>query len=506
MDRRSFLTGATALAAFALLRGRATVLLAATPDREVAVGNTFFSISDSRFADSTNNSLNSRKLCFAPTGSGIGALELAYLGFGFDHTEADLPGGYTVSASVEYPLGSTPRRVLFGGQPTVAVPPGAVMRRSDPLPVSIPAGARFAVKTHATWQAPPFWLSIWSASHLIGEWTARGIDVPDHTLDNETLRTTNGVEGFGPIVYGTLERPTPVVGMVGDSLGVITGDWPDPSIGHNGWGRAMRGVLPFINLSKGAGNFHGYFRRETGRTMILHDAVTHVIMELGGNDLFGGAPVEVVSNDLQTATAPFLGAGVHCFAVTFTPRSHSTDGWISTQNQRLLTPQSEPARRAYNDWLRTHWRGLGLAGVFDIAHALDPHDSGLWSFDEGTAAAPRNAAAGFATVAGGRVNEVATAHYNNGVSAGEGYQPGSRLACVVQTYPGTPGGGAAVHAEIGAGGQVDRFVVDAPGAGYSYPPMVGLPGPWTRDGGHPNARGFNEMIVRAGIGPQAFAL
>jgi hypothetical protein len=227
---------------------------------------------------------------------------------------------------------------------------------------------------------------------------------------------------------------------------------------------------------------------------------------MGNNDLFGNSPADAMGRFLESATAPYRGRGVRCHAVTITPRSHSGDGWIGATNQQPSNAPAEQVRRDYNAWLRGHWKAAGLAGIFDIAHAVDPSDSGLWSFDPGATAAPHSVAGGFASVAGGRVTAIAPARYTDSASSGRGYLPGSRVACVVQNYPATPGSGAAAHAEIGADGRVGRFVVDAPGAGYEQPPMIGLAGPWTGDGVHPSARGFNEMIARAGIGPNVFAL
>lgn len=508
MDRRSFIGGALA-AGFAARSLQAwaarpiAVALAAGPEARWAVGNTAFPLVTTQFIDRQANSLNSRKLCHAPPGSGLSAVALGFPGFGVEREEQDLPAPYRVTASVEYPLGSPPKRVLFRGEASAVVTPGSTVLRSDPLPVTIPAGATFAVKVHAAWQGA-FWLSVWTAAHAPGEWTARGRDLPDHTLDTEPQAATNPAVGFGPFVYAALDRPVPVVGVLGDSIGVSASDWPDPATGNASWGRAMRGVLPCLNLSKGGDTFRGYLARGAGRDRALDGAISDLILEYGSNDLFGGTPPDRLREELRQASAPFLKRGVRCYAVTILPRSLSADGWSGAKGQRLRNPKAEPVRVAYNDWLRGHWRELGLSGIFDIAHAIDPRDSGLWWYDGGLVGAPRRVAAGFATLAGGGVSAVAPARYSGAASTGEGYRPGSRFGCIVQAYPGTQGGGARVSAEAGPDGGIDRYGVVAPGAGYTYPPMVGVPGPWTGDGIHPNARGFDEMIVRADIGPHAF--
>lgn len=467
------------------------------------VGNSIFALPDNIVDDTTNNSLNSRKLSYAPTASAITDLVLALPGFGLNNPEADFPVTYTAALSVEYPIGTTPVRVYFGGTASVTVPPGRVLVKSDPLPIHIPAGAQFAVKSYVTWPVGHFWLGTWNASLSVGEWTNRGTNVVDHTLDNTVIGTTTNVGGFAPIIYATLSAPISTLGLIGDSIGNSTNDQPDLAVGYNAWGRALRNKIAFINLSRGSDSMAFYLQRPEGRNLILRDAVTHVLIEGGGNDLFGGLSAAAIEAQLQSIIGPFIDRGVKVWGMTFPPRSTSTDGWITTVNQTVGNVPAEAVRQTYNSWLRANWQTIGLSGYFDVAHAVDPTDSGKWSVDAG--AGPGTAASGFATLSGGAIASVAPATYQAGAnSQGSAYPNSASINAIVYNYPNTPGSGAVVHATTNGSGNVTGYVVDTPGSGYTYPPMVAPIGAWTNDGTHPTPRGFDEIIKQTGLSPELF--
>ena len=518
MHRRRLLTGMTAFAAQAGLWNRmdaaaqtcgpVTPLPVRMPPTQVCVGNTEFALPDDFLNDTTSNSLNSRKICRAPGLSDITDIVLAYPGFGLNNPEQDLPVNYTVTAAVEYPIGTPPRQVFFNGAPSALIRAGRVLVRTDPLPVTIPAGAQFAVKTFASWTAGNFWLTSLTAAQMIGEWTERGTGLADHTLDNGPRIPTFNLCGFGPVVYGTLATPTAVVGLIGDSWGALTGDYTDPLTGYSGWGRAMRGAIPFINLAKGGDSAVNYFNRSEGRNLVLRNGITHCIWEMGGNDLFGGASVADLISNLRNAIGPFLDRGVKCHAMTLTPRATSTDGWITARNQRPMNMAVENVRLPYNAWLRANWASTGLSGIFDTARAIDPADAGIWGADF-NAVAIANPCAGFATLSGGTVSAVASAAYNGNSSAGGPYPPGGRVfPCVVYPYPNTGGSGAAVNAVTDAVNPwVASYNIVNGGSGYTYPPMISSAGSWTGDGVHPNTRGWNEILNATGnIAPETFVL
>jgi hypothetical protein len=503
IGRRTLLDGVGAIAALGLLEGT-QASAARAPDGYRMLGNTAFPVPDGIIIDRDSDSLNSRKLCLADASAGIVELRAAYPGFGLGNPEQDLPSPYQVTAALEYPLGTPPRRLTFDGKASALVSPGPSTRRSDPIRVDIPPNAWFAIRNHVAWDGGPFWLSQWSATHLAGEWTERGRGLPDLTMSNANARTSSTVGGFGPIVYGTPDRPTPVVALIGDSIGQASADPPDPRTGHNGWGRAMLGRIPFVNLSRGGDGYQKYLIRDAGRRHVIQGAITHCVMQLGYNDLASRDPEDRLRSYLLRAIEPLLSQGVGCFATTFTPRTRSADGWLTQAGQSIYDPGVEVARRRYNDWLRAHARSVGLTGIFDLGHAVDPRDTGLWESDP-DGIVPDVVGAGFASVAHGRLSGIMPARYNGATSGGRGYPRGATVRCVIQAYPETPGGGGMARAIIGgARDELESFELDNAGSGYEVPPMVASAGPFTSDGVHPNARGFNQMIAGAGIGPGVF--
>ena len=80
----------------------------------------------------------------------------------------------------------------------------------------------------------------------------------------------------------------------------------------------------------------------------------------------------------------------------------SSDFWATKANQ---TPVNAIYRQRvnYNARLTGGWQSMGLAGVFDCAHAIDPGDLGVWGADE---LSRGYGGGGFATVLNGSVASV----------------------------------------------------------------------------------------------------
>lgn len=525
-SRRRLISGAAALAAAAplnlwaaatnppgLSRLEIASQIAKSRVKKVLVGNTAFALSENLIDDTTSNSLNSRKICYAPADSAISDIVLGYVGFYLVNPEADFPVTITVKASIEYPLGTTPKQVFFNnGATSATVTPGRTLVPSDPLAFHIPAGAAFAVKTFATWTAGHFYLHTWSATKAIGEWTTRGTGVADNTLNNTTLVTSHTSVGFAPIVYATLRTACPVVAVIGDSIGTLTGDYLDSAVGHNGWGRAMRNKIPFTNLSRAGDSAGQYQIRPEGRNLVVRDAITHLIWEMGSNDLFGGANLASAQASLSAGIDPFLSRGIKVYGATIVPRTTSTDNWTTVGNQTVVSSAVETVRVAYNSWLRSNYASVGLSGFFDLARAIDPNDTGKWGVDSGFTGTFSCAA--LATLSGTAVASAAFFQYNVFSSNGVAVAGGAAVPCVVYPYPGTGGSGAVVTATPHASNPVfASLTVTSGGTGYTYPPMIASQGAWTNDGVHPATRGWCEVIKACGvmtagsvIAPETFSL
>ena len=471
--------------------------------QSVAIGNSNFVMAEAGFADAVNNSLNSRKICFAPTASKISDIVLAFTGSGLNNPETDIPNAFTAKVSVEYPLGSTPQRLYFNGADNVVVTPGRTFYKSDPLPISIPAGAQFAVKSYITWTGT-LWSAQWSASQQAGEWTNRGTGLADNSLNNTVLTNTTALQGLAPAIYASIQTPIPVVGIIGDSIAALAADSVDLAVGYNGWGRAMRGQIPFINLGRAGETFANWNTRHEGRCLILRNAVTDVIIQYGHNDIFlSGTSAATLLSYVKATADMFNAQGRRCWGVTVGPRTTSTDAWLTIGNQTLASVPNEAIRQTYNATLLANYASMGLAGVFDLGHAIDPQDTGKWPCDPG-APAVTALGRGFPTMLNQGIQSVTFAVYASNGSAGAGYANNTTYPCVVLPYPNTTGQGAVVNAVSNAGGQITNYTVVNSGASYSYPPMVHPIGQFTIDGIHPSARGWSQCIVNMGLAPESF--
>lgn len=522
MNRRKLLSGSAAVAAYAALGGaRAAVI---TPPAQVFPKDlayktsSFMCVSNNNpqviaittnAADSTNNSANTRSLITAPLNTALSDIRLAFAGWGIvtgGGAETSLPNGYTVTASIEYPIGATPRQIWFGGNPSITIVPGRTLVFSDPIAVGIAAGARYSIRTFVTWTGT-FWFS-GNQSSLLGagaEWTTRGIDLADHTLDLTNTASTTAGQGFSPIVQARTQTRIPVLGIVGDSISGGTNDQTDPVTNSRSIIRSLRNKMPGIDTGVGGYSTLFYLQRNEGAHLVLRDSITHMIMELGVNDINSGMSFATLSSNWQKIMAPFLNRGLKCYGWTLTPRSTSTDAFLTLANQTVLSAPNEANRQLFNAWLLANGISFGLSGILDAAHVVDPTDVGKWVCDPGASVSASGAnAAAFATVVGGVVTAVATSLFSTGASVGAGYPNATVIPWTSSPYPGETGSGAVGTCTTNGSGQAITWTVTNGGSGYSAPPMINLVGPWTIEGLHPSPRAYNEIIFRTGLGPGMF--
>ena len=501
MHRRSLLAGAAAVVSS---RAKATTYMIFVPPI-LHPACRQFSVPNNSANDQGNNSLNSHMTCVAPTTSDIVGLRLVFPGFGFDNPEQAIPtASYTVTATVEYPAGVF-TRFTISGSPTLTVSSGETTAAFDFLPIVIPAGAIFYIKTYLRWSAGNFWLTGNAACRITTDWTVRGNNLSDLTASATPQTTGSAAVGFGPSVYAAFANPISSLGILGDSIafaGVY--DQPNPNDCSVFIERAMRNVIPTMNLARSSDELSFYLSQNAGRRLLLSGFVSHTIDQYGTNDIYTG---NVSLSDLQTTAAQvwnqYIGIGIKVFATTLPPRSTSTDGWATIDNQTIFEPTKDAIRIAYNSWLLSNWQSLGLSGVIDIASAVSaPLNPSLWNADDATG----TGAAGFCTLSGGAVSACSLAAYNlGGTSGGSGYPNSSTVACTVRGYPGETGGLPSISATINGSGVITGFTVNSAGSALLYPPMVAANGAWTGDGTHPNARGYNEMIYQTGLSPAMFA-
>ena len=269
------------------------------------------------------NTMNTRQSCYAPAASAITDLVVEFPGFYEAVPEANLLIGYAVTASIEYPIG-TVTQVTFNGATSQTVTPGKVVYASDPIPVYIPAGAQYFVKAFLSWTNTQNFVFVTGTSIVPGEWMAVGSGLSDHTMDTtvQTSSYTWPTHGFG-VNMTVRGRPTtafPALGFLGDSIANGAYDQPEPVYGRWAYDRGLRGQIPSLNVTRTNETFANYLSAPIGRTNLLRNAVSSLVVQYGENDLNGGASSSTTYANLQATINPYLARGVKVWLGTVTPR------------------------------------------------------------------------------------------------------------------------------------------------------------------------------------------
>jgi hypothetical protein len=306
----------------------------------------------------------------------------------------------TVKCGIEYPSG-TYYEAHFEGEDTTRskVIAAGSFTRTQPLPITIPAGATFYTNT----------LVIPSASGVYPTSTQFGyiyntvvetsgqlcvVGTTDYTTSANPGTGSGGspanLNGYGPVaVCGTPSTPatrahTVVAGIMGDSISIGVGDNGSPALGPNqppgvanmeaGYlARALNAAgIPYLttglNGSVGC-NVMGSTNAYNRMIKALQANASYVLWEWITNDLDN-----LALSTIQSATAGFpfywqqmANRGCKVLAATCTPRTTSTDSWATVANQTALMPSSPATgnfgpetsqtvplsgRQLYNGWLR----------------------------------------------------------------------------------------------------------------------------------------------------------
>lgn len=480
----------------------------------------FMECTDGSGPETTNNSLNARNVFWAPQNSSLTDIVLAFPGSSFNAPEVDNPAAYTVSAQIEYPAGTfTP--VYSNGQRILTVPPGKTQSSFDPCSsLVIAPGAQYFPKLWMNWPIPGGFYDNSSGNVLSGNVCRFGVNVPDQTgITITTPGTSGGIAGGGytPIVYATCTSPV-VLGIIGTSHDRGVGDIADPNSGGAlAWARAIRNEFPVMTFAKIGMEAAQYLTRPDGANIAYRNAITHVLIDCTTNDIFvASSSLATCQANLIAMIAPFLLRGVKVYTTTVTPRSTSTDVWLTTANQTVSNPAAEAVRVAYNAWIRANWRSLGIAAApFDFGRAIDPTDSGVWSVDPGAQATSNNGltvqrgwctmSAGVFAFGNGSVASIPIA-FGGGNGALFTNNLSTTVNCIVRNMPGdTTGAGAVVVGNTDNTGKITSFTVQAVGSGYKYPPLIAPAARRTLDGTHFVGGSYDHVISTLGLGPNSFS-
>ncbi len=303
-------------------------------------------------------------------------------------------GTYGITCSLEYPTGTLTSFTCNGtGSFTMT---GTTTARFDSLPVNIPAGTQYAIRTcyNASPNQVNFSQNVAVYNSTSGWWHLdSSLPVVDFT------KTTAGQPGdsspgyfmSGPdhIIATVAPSPAgsvPSILIIGDSISIGVGDGGYSGNSGTGNGLFYRSLAPqFSFYDWGIGGMY----LSTQASATFPDAASYcnyAISELGVNDIYGhGDSLATLQGHYITLWTRLRNMGVAVYQTTITPETSSTDGWTTLTNQTISG--SEPTREALNAWIRTV--PYPLSGYFEVADKVEPYrNSGLWNPING--AAPTN--------------------------------------------------------------------------------------------------------------------
>ena len=284
-------------------------------------------------------------------------------------TEANNGAATTVTASIEYPVG-TFTQVTFGGSTSGVNPAGSTIL-SDWVAVTIPDGAEFYVRL---WTSNATGL-IYYNNHVAqsGEMNAFGATTPDLTMGG-SFTTATTIMQVPCAIIGEATRPS--YWLAGDSRGAGITDSADVSRNVGEFARSIGNKFAYINgcitsdrVNLAAANYT--------RRLELSQYCTHVVSNYGINDNrsdAGNRSSAQVIGDMVTFSALF--GGKPFYQCTIAPYTSSTDSWATTANQSTAVNANHAQLLVLNDAIRAG--GVTSAwGVIDIWNAVTT--SGVWT-------------------------------------------------------------------------------------------------------------------------------
>jgi predicted RecA/RadA family phage recombinase/lysophospholipase L1-like esterase len=309
----------------------------------------------------------------------IGTLRLVFTNSYLTTTgEVDGQDDYTIKASVEYNGAVVP--VYFSGVRTGTVKIGTHLV-SDPVGISIPAGTQFYVRSFVGVDTAGKKWPVGTASYTtIGE----GFSATTDRTDDAAYVSFGAASLFAPtVILGTATAASPSFVLIGSSSAYGQGDTTNGVAPYYDYGylsRFLSNRYGYVKLTR-ASDALSFFLADHKRRLALLGTVrpTHVIQQLGSNDVTSSASFATMQTRLQTAWDILASTGAKVIQATMTPVTTSSDSWASQQTKHA----SNAVRVAVNDWIRS--MPAPLSGVLECADAVESaRNSGIWKTD-GTA-------------------------------------------------------------------------------------------------------------------------
>jgi hypothetical protein len=276
-----------------------------------------------------------------------------------NNSEVAGPAGVTIKPAIEYPAGTLTYSNEAGAS-AVAFPSGL---NAFTFPITIPDGAQFWFRTIVTGGAGGIVYSGKDSGFMVD---------PTEGFDSGTDITVAPAAG-GSFYYG----PTAILAQTRRPSFLIGGD------SHNSGGadNSLDATRDVGIAARIVGRHFGYISMAASATLLsqynagthtlrdqLATYVSHVYNGWCVNDLGGGASAATAAASRATFAALYSSTKI-VVGSTIWPYNSSTDGFITTANQTLLTGNNLKVKD-FNNLVRA-----GIAGeafVWDVADVIDP--------------------------------------------------------------------------------------------------------------------------------------
>lgn len=290
-----------------------------------------------------------------------------------------------IKAAIEY--NGAFQRVFFHGRRIAEYEPGSILV-SDPVGLRIPAGANFFVRSRISVNTVGHkWPTMTATNTTIGE--GYSSNAADQADDYGVLDNNAGAALFGPAaILGEVQSTEPVysVVIIGSSSGAGQGDAAEAPTYDLGYlSRLLGNKVGSARITRASQTLAQWASDSSRRTALLALlAPTHVIIQLGANDVTNNTAFATIIGDLAKVVDACRNVGAQVYLQTYTTVTTSSDSWATIANQTVAA--SHARRVQVNGWMRNGGaETIGAQGYLEIADLVEPaRNSGLWLAD-GTA-------------------------------------------------------------------------------------------------------------------------
>lgn len=335
----------------------------------------------------------------------VTGVSVDYGNWGMNAGTANTAGAniFTLTASLEYPLGTIIGAFTWAGASSLSVATNATAQ-SDILPCFIPAGGVAYIRTFCSFSAagtvPSGFLPIQTS--FPNERTQVGVGLTDNTLIAADPYTGGGFSASaGPTaIYGYAANPGPGALCFGDSLIFGRGDDPTGALalptgdGQGNYGPYQR-ALSAVGICMARYVKTGVMANsEIGSTAgtqwlpVLKGGTT-AIVQLGTNDLSANFTAAQTIGFLTEIYARISSQGLRVVPCTIPPRTTGTWSagggvgqsiFLPSSNTGAFQPGGSSDRGLLNAWIRsTPTLFPFVPGIIDGADAVETfRDSGFW--------------------------------------------------------------------------------------------------------------------------------